>query len=75
MGILINMYGRFCDCCKLEEWMGKKIALEIDHKDGDASNNNPENIQKVCPNCHANTDTWKGRNRGKGRKSRNLPLH
>lgn len=42
--------------------------LEIDHIDGDATNNRPENIRVLCPNCHALTSTYRGRNVGNGRK-------
>lgn len=28
------------------------IQLDIDHIDGDPSNNNPDNLQTLCANCH-----------------------
>lgn len=28
------------------------IQLDIDHIDGNPSNNNPENLQTLCANCH-----------------------
>lgn len=46
------------------------IPLEIDHVDGNAKNNKPENLKLLCPNCHSLTSTWKGSNRGKGIKER-----
>jgi hypothetical protein len=45
------------------EWQGGKISLEIDHIDGDNSNNKIENLRYLCPNCHALTDTYRGRNK------------
>ena len=45
------------------------IPLEIHHKDGDYTNNKEENLQVLCPNCHALTETYKSHNK-KGRKSR-----
>lgn len=45
-----------------------KIPLEIHHKDGDHSNNKEENLQVLCPNCHALTENYKSR--GKGRADR-----
>lgn len=72
---LIKKYGHKCVKCNLSEWMDKKIPLELDHIDGNASNNKFENLQIVCPTCHALTTTWKGKNKGSGRKSRGLPLY
>lgn len=36
-----------------------KIPLEIDHIDGNATNNLKENLQVLCPNCHSLTKTFK----------------
>ena len=51
-----------CNRCKLTEWQGKPIPLELEHKDGDNRNNIRENLEGLCPNCHALTETWRGRN-------------
>ena len=60
-----------CEICGNSEWNGKPIPLQIHHKDGDAHNNNPENLLVVCWNCHAQTETFGGKNKGKStRKSR-----
>lgn len=45
------------------------IPLEVHHIDGDYKNNNEENLQLLCPNCHSLTDTFKNHN-GIGRKGR-----
>lgn len=63
-----------CSSCGISEWQGVKIPLELDHIDGDASNNLPSNLRILCPNCHSITPTWKSNNKGSGRKSRGLPL-
>ena len=52
-----------CNRCGLSEWQGEKLTLEIDHKDGNHSNNVRENLEGLCPNCHSLTPTWRGRNR------------
>jgi len=49
--------------CGISEWFGKKISLELEHKDGNNKNNLRENLEGLCPNCHSNTDTWRGRNK------------
>lgn len=45
-----------------------RIPLTIDHIDGDGSNNRPESLGLLCPNCHALTDTYGALNRGKGKR-------
>ena len=59
-----------CEICGINEWMGKKIVLDIDHIDGDYRNNTPDNLRAICQNCHAQTSTYKNKNKGKGRGSR-----
>jgi HNH endonuclease len=45
------------------EWNGKPLRLEVDHRNGDWWDNRPQNLRLLCPNCHAVTDTYRGRNR------------
>ncbi|MGW8379990.1 HNH endonuclease [Streptomyces sp. ODS28] len=45
------------------EWNGRPLRLEVDHLNGDWWNNRPENLALLCPNCHAVTDTYRGRKR------------
>lgn len=45
------------------EWNGKPLRLEVDHKSGEWWDNRPENLRLICPNCHAVTDTYRGRKR------------
>ena len=51
-----------CALCKISEWAGKKLSLELDHKNGDKFDWRIENLRLLCPNCHSQTDTWGGRN-------------
>lgn len=51
-----------CECCGLETWMGRPIPLEVHHKDGDRTNNELSNYELLCPNCHAFTDSYRGKN-------------
>lgn len=54
---------RRCECCGNDEWLGQPIPLELHHIDGDNTNNDLENLQILCPNCHAMTTTYRGLNR------------
>lgn len=59
-----------CGFSGVNEKSGKTI-LQIHHKDGDSTNNKEENLQVLCPNCHAMTENYMGLNKGKsGRKKR-----
>lgn len=51
-----------CECCGLTTWLDKPIPLELHHKDGNRSNNTIENFMLLCPNCHAFTDSYRGKN-------------
>lgn len=62
-----------CKPCNLTEWQGKPLSLQLDHTDGNPSNNNPENLRLICPNCHSQTPHFGARNKGKGRKALGLP--
>ena len=48
----------------------EKIPLETEHIDGNYKNNKEENLDLLCPNCHSLTPTYKGANKGNGRKER-----
>ncbi len=58
-----------CNICGLSEWIGNPIPLELHHKDGDRWNNEINNLEIICPNCHTLTDNYKGKkNKGNGYK-------
>lgn len=50
-----------CECCKNTQWMGHPIPLQVHHINGDNRDNRIENLQMLCPTCHALTDTYCGR--------------
>jgi len=47
-----------CEACGITEWMGNPLPFELDHIDGNRSNNCLDNLRMLCPNCHAQTETW-----------------
>jgi|LauGreDrversion4_2_1035121.scaffolds.fasta_scaffold82696_4 carboxypeptidase C (cathepsin A) len=59
-----------CEICQLTNWNNLPIPLEMDHKDGNYKNNHLDNLRLLCPNCHAQTPTYKSKNRGNGRAYR-----
>jgi len=78
-------YGREykCEMCgQKPEWNGKELRLQVDHKNGNGLDNQPENIRFVCPNCHTQTcnfgndkglttvTNFKGRYKSKKRKDK-----
>lgn len=55
-----------CQVCGCDgHWQGGRIALEIHHINGDNKDNRIENLQYLCPNCHALTDNYRGKNVGR----------
>ncbi len=65
--ILEGLKPRRCEICGLTTWNGRPIPLELDHINGRRDDNRLENLRVVCPNCHAQTPTYRGRNMGASR--------
>ena len=61
--IIEGLKNHRCECCGLSEWLEEPIPLELDHIDGDHYNNILENLKILCPNCHAKTPTYRGKNK------------
>ena len=49
---------KICECCGNTIWQNQEIPLELHHINGDHNDNRIENLQLLCPNCHALTDTY-----------------
>ena len=58
-----------CTGCGVTDWRGKPLSLTLEHIDGNGSNNKEENLTLLCPNCHSQTPTFAGRNKGNGTRA------
>jgi 5-methylcytosine-specific restriction endonuclease McrA len=67
---ILERDGVLCKICNNTEWNGKEIPLVLDHINGDPYNNFPDNLRLICPNCDAQTEFYKGKNKGRGRDHR-----
>ena len=54
-----------CEECTLDTWNEKPIPIELHHIDGNRYNNVLDNLMILCPNCHSQTGSNSGKNKGK----------
>ena len=54
-----------CESCGQSKWLEQPIPLELHHINGNNSDNRLENLRLLCPNCHALTDSYRGKNKRK----------
>jgi hypothetical protein len=54
-----------CEQCGLTEWRGRPLSMALHHVNGDGKDNRLTNLQLLCPNCHAQTENFAGRNTGR----------
>jgi hypothetical protein len=52
-----------CERCGLHRWQGDELPLALHHVNGDRDDNRIENLELLCPNCHALTANFSGRKR------------
>lgn len=72
--VMIEIFGYKCQECSISEWQNKPICLQVHHKDGNCTNNFPNNLTLLCPNCHSQTPNYGSKNNGNGRGSRGISL-
>lgn len=58
------------ECGNLGQHAGKPLRLQIDHINGDSRDHRLVNLRYLCPNCHAQTETFTGKNVRKRRELR-----
>ena len=63
-----------CESCKRTEWEGVPIPLELHHINGTRTDNRISNLQLLCPNCHALTDNYRGKNIGMSAQGETLEV-
>lgn len=63
------------ECGMLPEWNNKALVLHLDHTNGDGFDHRIENLRFLCPNCHAQTETYSRGQRIKNNKQRRIELN
>jgi len=68
---LIQTRGNQCEKCNFNNLApdGRSI-IQMNHIDGNCLNNNIDNLELLCPNCHAMTPNYGSLNKNSGRSHR-----
>jgi hypothetical protein len=60
-----------CEECGIDEWRGRPLSMALHHVNGDGTDNRFDNLRFLCPNCHAQTPNYGGRNGHRRNRSEN----
>lgn len=63
-----NLFENKCSICNISTWLNSPLTLELDHINGDSTDNQLSNLRLLCPNCHSQTPTFRGKNINHGIK-------
>lgn len=67
---IVDKFENICQgCSQTSVHNGKPLTMQLEHIDGDSSNNKEENLSLLCPNCHTQTEFYGSKNLGRGRSS------
>ncbi|MBD3261509.1 MAG: hypothetical protein GF334_07490 [Candidatus Altiarchaeales archaeon] len=61
-----------CGVCGLSKWRGESLTLQVDHINGDCWDHRVPNLRFLCPNCHSQTDSYRGRNKKRNQTPKEL---
>jgi hypothetical protein len=51
-----------CQSCGIRDWRGRTLRPHPAHMNGIGYDDRPKNFRLLCPNCHSQTPTHRGRN-------------
>lgn len=52
-----------CEECGIVTWNGKPISFELHHVNGNRTDHTWKNLKILCPICHSQTDSYRGKNK------------
>jgi predicted RNA-binding Zn-ribbon protein involved in translation (DUF1610 family) len=58
-----------CQCGNEGHWRNHELTLQLDHKNGDRTDQRLENLEFLCPNCHSITPTYGSKNKVSNKRS------
>lgn len=59
-----GIFQNTCSVCGISEWLNQPIVCELDHINGNRYDHHLDNLRILCPNCHSQTKTYCGKNKG-----------